>query len=57
MSEVYQLPDFLELVFLLTAFVPVNLPTLTTQVLHFYLFPIFTLYLFVLYFNPYFHAI
>jgi len=35
MSEAYQLPDFLELVFSLTAFVPVNLPTLNMQVLHF----------------------
>jgi len=35
MSEAYQLPDFLEIAFLLTAFVLVNLPTLTTQILHF----------------------
>jgi len=35
MSEAYQLPDFLEFVFLLTAFLSINLPTLTTQVLHF----------------------
>ena len=35
MSEAYQLPGFLEFVFLSTAFLPVNLPTLTTQVLHF----------------------
>jgi len=33
MSEAYQLPDFPELVFLLTAFAPSNLPTFTKQVL------------------------
>ena len=36
MNEAYPLPNLLEFAFLfLTAFVPVNLPTLTTQVLHF----------------------
>jgi len=43
MSEAYQSPDFLEFVFLLTAFLPANLPTLTTQVLHFIFTHTFTL--------------
>jgi len=48
MNEAYPLPNLLEFAFLfLTAFVPVNLPTLTTM---FYT-------LSVLYFIPYLHAI
>ena len=35
MNEAYPLPNALSLPSFLTAFVPVNLPTLTTQVLHF----------------------
>jgi len=52
LSEAYPLPDF-EFVFLLTAFVPIDLPTLTTQ---FYtlLVRYFTL---VLYFTIYLYAI
>jgi len=44
MSEAYQLPDFFEFVFLLTAVFACKLPTLPTQVLHFI-------------FTTYFHAI
>jgi len=47
MSEAYQLMDFLEFVglFLLTAFLPVNFPTLTTQVYTLFLPHTFTLYI------------
>jgi len=43
------IPDF-QFIFLLTAFVPVDLPTLTTQFCFTHLFAIFTH--FVLYFTP-----
>jgi len=57
MSEAYQLQDLLELVFLLTTFVLVNLPTLTTQVLQLICSLFLHFIYFVLYFKPYFHAI
>jgi len=55
MNEAYLSQNLFEFAFFLTAFVPVNLPTLTTQVLHlicslFYI-------LFVFYFTPYLHTI